>query len=84
MAEITYNNQTIFLNYLFIGYMSAYIPVKCKSLKYVIFMLEIVRIYVVSQNVKSLGLLEIIPDNRLCGSIVNTKVYGSPPSKWKF
>ena len=47
-------------------------------------MLEIVQIYDVSQNVKSLGLLEIIPDNRICGSIVNTEVYGSPPSKWKF
>ena len=47
-------------------------------------MLEIVQIYDVSQNVKSLGLLEIIPDNRICGSIVNTEVYGSPPSKCKF
>jgi hypothetical protein len=28
-------------------------------------MLEIVQIYDVSQNVKSLGLLEIIPDNRM-------------------
>ena len=43
--------------------MSAYIPVKCKSLKYVIFMLEIVQKYDVSQNVKSLELSEIIPDN---------------------
>ena len=41
-------------------------------------MLEIVQIYDVSQNVKSLGLLEIIPDNRICWSIVNTEVYGSP------
>ena len=47
-------------------------------------MLEIVQIYDVSQNVKSLGLLEIIPDNRICWSIVNTEVYGSPPSKCKF
>ena len=39
------------------------------------------QIYDVSQNVKSLGLLEIIPDNRICGSIVNTELYGSPPSK---
>ena len=47
-------------------------------------MLEIVQIYDVSQNVKSLGLLEIIPDNRICGYIANTEVYGSPPSKCKF
>ena len=42
---------------------TAYIPVKCKSLKYVVFMLEIVQKYDVSQNVKSLELSEIIPDN---------------------
>ena len=47
------------------GYMSAPLPPNCKSLKYVISMLEIVQIYDVSQNVKSLGLLEIIPDNRM-------------------
>ena len=41
-------------------------------------MLEIVKIYDVSQNVKSLKLSEIIPDNRKCGSISNTEVYGSP------
>ena len=43
--------------------MSAYIPVKCKSLKYIVFILEIVQKYDVSQNVKSIELSEIIPDN---------------------
>ena len=61
--------------------MSAYIPVKCKSLKYVVFMLEIVQKYDVSQNVKSLELSEIIPDNN---TWVYTKVYGSPPLKCAF
>ena len=37
----------------------------CHLLIYVISMLEIVQTYDVSQNVKSLGLLEIIPDNRI-------------------
>ena len=44
-------------------------------------MLEIVQKYDVSQNVKSLELSEIIPDNN---TWVYTKVYGSPPLKCAF